>query len=224
MHGRSTNLPCVAVVAVVLGTATPAWAQPPQDAPSAGVAAPSWEGSLSANTYFLPDDDNYVQPTVTADRGALHLESRYNYEDRNSLSGFVGWNFSAGKKVVLTVTPMFGVVGGDIDGVIPAFELSLEFGRLEIYSENEYVIAVTERTSNYLYNWSEVSIRAADWLRAGIVTQRTRTLRLPSALEREVERGFLAGVSFGRVNGDFYFFNPGSDDDAYFIFTIGVSF
>jgi hypothetical protein len=213
----------VAVVAVVLGTAAPAWAQPPQDAPSAAADAPSWSASLSAATYFLPDDDNYVQPTVAADRGALHLESRYNYEDRNSLSGFVGWNLSAGKKVVLTVTPMFGVVGGDTSGVIPAFELSLEFGRLEIYSENEYVIATTERSSNYLYNWSEVSLRAADWLRAGIVTQRTRTLRLPPELEREVERGFLAGVTIWKIDGDFYFFNPGSDD-AYLVFSIGVSF
>jgi len=28
-------------------------------------------------------------PTMTAERRALHLEVRYNYEDRNSVAGFV---------------------------------------------------------------------------------------------------------------------------------------
>jgi hypothetical protein len=44
----------------------------------------------SAATYVLPDDDDYVQPTVAVDRGKLHLEGRYNYEARRWGSGFIG--------------------------------------------------------------------------------------------------------------------------------------
>ena len=40
-----------------------------------------WSFSGSAYTYFVPDSHEYVQPTFTADRGWLHLETRYNYED-----------------------------------------------------------------------------------------------------------------------------------------------
>src|SRR6478752_2907661 len=52
---------------------------------------PAWSAHVSVATYVLPDDGNYVQPTLAADRDALHLEARYNYEDRRSVSGFVGW-------------------------------------------------------------------------------------------------------------------------------------
>src|SRR5262245_23060563 len=73
----------------------------------------AWSLRASAATYVLPDDDDYVQPTFTADRGALHVEARYNYEDRHSVSGFVGWNLHFGETVTFELTPMFGAVAGD---------------------------------------------------------------------------------------------------------------
>ena len=56
---------------------------------------------------------------------------------------------------------------------------------------------VDQSRNRFLYNWSEVSVWATDWLRAGLVTQRTRTLRLPRAFQRDIQRGVLAGVSSG---------------------------
>jgi hypothetical protein len=201
----------VYVMAIVLAATAPtAWAQ-------------TWSVRAAAATYFLPDDDNYVQPTVAVDRDALHLEGRYNYEDRNSVSGFIGWNFEVGNKVKLELTPMFGGVAGDTNGVMPAVELTLSFSRFEVYSEGEYVIDVPHARNKFLYNWSEVSVWATDWLRAGLVTQRTRTLRLPKAFERDIQRGLLAGVSIGKIEGAFYLFNPGSDD-SYIVASVGVSF
>lgn len=190
---------------------------PPRD--PAGQGQPrAWSVGISAATYVLPDEEDYVQPTVTADRNALHIEARYNYEDRHSLSGFVGWTFEKGTKLQLELTPMIGGVVGDTDGIVPALELTLSFRRLEFYSEGEYVIGVNG-TSAYLYNWSEVSVRAADWMRAGMVTQRTRAFGTP----RDIQRGVLAGVNVGNIAGTFYLFNPGSDD-YYVVATVGVSF
>jgi hypothetical protein len=171
----------------------------------------------------LPDEENYVQPTVAVDRKALHLEGRYNYEDRNSFSAFIGWNFSAANKVKLELTPMFGGVAGDTNGVIPAVELTLGVWRFELYSEGEYVIDLDEARNKFLYNWSEASVRATEWLRAGVVTQRTRTLRLPKAFERDIQRGVLVGVSVRRIEGGFFLFNPGSDD-SYIVASVGVTF
>ena len=192
-------------------------------ASTAPASAQTWSARASAATYVLPDEDNYVQPTVAVDRKALHLEGRYNYEDRNSFSAFVGWNFEAGSTVKIEVTPMFGGVAGDTNGVIPAVEFTLSFKRLEVYSEGEYVIDVDHARNKFLYNWSEVSVWATDWLRAGLVTQRTRTLRLPKAFERDIQRGLLAGVSISKLEGTFYLFNPGSDD-SYIVASLGVSF
>jgi hypothetical protein len=199
------------VVAVLLAAAAPL------------ASAQEWSVRGAAATYVLPDEDNYVQPTVAVDRNALHLEARYNYEDRNSFSGFIGWNFSAGSTVKLEVTPMFGGVAGDTNGVIPAVEFALSFRRFELYSEGEYVIDVDDSRNKFLYNWSEASWWATEWLRAGIVAQRTRTLRLPTAFERDIQRGVLVGVSIRKIEGAFYLFNPGSDD-SYSVVSVGVSF
>jgi len=195
---------------------------PPAAVADAPAASP-WSVSASAATYFLPDDDNYVQPIVTVDRNALHLEGRYNYEDRNAFSAFIGWNLEAGSKVKLEVTPMFGAVIGDTNGVIPAIEATLSFRRFEAYTEGEYVIDVDDRADRFLYNWFEASVWASEWLRAGLVTQRTRTFQLPGRSQRDVQRGVLAGVSFRQLEGAVYFFNPGSDD-LYVVASIGVSF
>ena len=140
-----TILKRVVLVIGILTTAAPVTFAQTQDPTSdAGGIRPAWEVRASAATYFLPDDDNYVQPVVTVDHNRLHLEGRYNYEDRSSVSAFVGWNLAFGTAVTLELTPMIGGVVGDTDGVIPALELTVGFRRLELYSEGEYVIDLDE--------------------------------------------------------------------------------
>jgi hypothetical protein len=67
--------------------------------------------------------------------------------------------------------------------------------------------------------WSELSLWATDWLRAGIVTQRTRVYQT----ERDIQRGLLVGFSYKKLDGTVYFFNPGSDDHFTAV-SLGVSF
>lgn len=210
----------VAVVLLFAGSA-PAWAQTTASGggQNADAAQPRWSVHASAAAYFIPDDDDYVQPTVTADRGALHLESRYQYEDRRSLSAFAGWNLEFGDTVKFEVTPMLGGVFGRTDGVIPALELGVTWQRLEFSTEGEYVIDLGDTSNRFLYNWSELSVWAAEWLRAGIVTQRTRVYDTP----RDIQRGLLVGVAASRVDGAFYVFNPGADDQ-FVVVSVGVSF
>ena len=40
-----------------------------------------------------------MQPTVAADRDWLHVEARFNYEDRDTGSVWLGYNFSVGEEV-----------------------------------------------------------------------------------------------------------------------------
>jgi hypothetical protein len=67
--------------------------------------------------------------------------------------------------------------------------------------------------------WSELSLRPTHWLRAGLVTQRTRVYQT----ERDIQRGLLVGASLGRLEAAVYFFNPGSDDH-FTVVSLGVSF
>src|ERR1044072_1263305 len=70
----------------------------------------AWSFSASASTYVVPDFQEYVQPTFTADRGWLHLEARYNYENLETGSVWLGYNFSGGEKLAWEFTPMLGGV------------------------------------------------------------------------------------------------------------------
>ena len=189
-----------------------------QDA-AAAVVVPSWSFDITASAYLFPSDDNYIQPTATADRGALHLETRYNYEDPKSLSAFIGWKFDFGETVTLELTPMFGGLVGETNGIIPALEFNFAWRWLELYSEGEYMIDPGDRSNTYLYNWSQLGVRPVAWLQAGLATQRTRAYQTP----RDIQRGPFVALTVSKFTGTVYFMNPGLTDH-FVIAAVGVAF
>jgi hypothetical protein len=216
-------------MAVVFASAN-ALAQTPPSAPS--PAAPvqpaaqsessddnAWSFSAAAYTYIVGDDDNYVQPTFTADRGWLHLEARYNYEAFDTGSAWFGYNFSGGETLAWEITPMIGGVFGDTDGVAPGYKGSLSWWKLELYSEGEHVFDAAESSDNFFYNWSELTLAPVEWFRFGLVTQRTRAY----ASDRDIQRGLLLGVSYKTLDLGAYFFNP-DDEEPTYVISVGLSF
>ena len=179
----------------------------------------AWSFSASAYTYVVPDDRNYVQPTVTADRGWLHLEARYNYEALDTGSAWVGYNFSGGETLAWEVTPMLGGVFGDTTGIAPGYKGSLGWSKLELYSEGEYVFDTGSTSDSFFYNWSELTLAPVEWFRFGLVTQRTRVYKT----DRDIQRGVLAGFSFKNVSLTGYVFNP-DDDKPTFVLAVGLTF
>jgi hypothetical protein len=190
-------------------TALPQSSQAQQSPPSPpDTQERKWAFSASAYTYFLLDDDDYLQPTVTADRGWLHLEARYNYEALETGSAWLGFNFGGGKTVEWTFTPMIGGVFGDTDGVAPGYKGSLTWRKLELYSEGEYVFDAADSADNFFYNWSELTYAPTDWFRFGIVGQRTRVYES----DRDIQRGLLVAFTYKRLDVAGYVFNP--DDSS----------
>ena len=70
-----------------------------------------------------------MQPTVTADRGRLHLEARYNYEDLDTGSVWAGYNLKGGGDLAWELTPMVGGIFGATRGVAPGYRGSLGWKR-----------------------------------------------------------------------------------------------
>jgi len=141
----------------------------------AGEPKEQWTFSASVYTYFPPDGGNYVQPTLTPDCEWLHLEARYNYEALDTGSAWFGYNFSGGDKVAWEFSPMLGGIFGRLNGVSPGYRGSLQWRRLELDSEGEYVIDTANSSASYFYNWSELRLSVLDRLWVGIVAQHTRT-------------------------------------------------
>ncbi len=219
-------MPWTALVACAsLALAARATAQEPprpgaqQPASGTPVAAPSWSFDASAALYVLPGEGDFLQPVLRAHRGRLHLETRYNYEDHESVSLFAGASFAFGSKVEVSLVPILGGVVGRTDGIVPGLEADITVGPFEAYGEAEYVVDLGESSSSYFYMWSELSWWGTDWLRAGLATQRTRVYRT----ERDIQRGPLVGVKWKSLSGSAYWFNPGADDWAV-VASVGVSF
>jgi hypothetical protein len=169
------------------------------------VEAPAWEYSASIYGYFPPEDLHYAQPTVIANHGALHLEARYNYEGLKSGSAWVGWNVGTGEKLRLDATLMVGGVVGDTRGVAPGFELTLSYGRFELYSEGEYVFDTDDSADNFFYNWAQLGYSPLEWMSVGLVSQRTRTYQTGL----DVQRGFFVGFKYKSLSLNINVFNPG---------------
>jgi hypothetical protein len=191
-------------------------AQEMTDAPD---QAPAWTASASMMAYWLPDDDQFTSPTFLVDRGKLHLEARYNYENLNTASGWVGYNTHFGNTLSVEFTPMLGLVSGDTNGIAPGYHLTVDWRSFELYSEGEYVFDRDDSSDSYFYSWSEMSWYPADWLRLGLAGQRTRVYKT----ERDIQRGFLVGVSLRGISLGAYVFNP-DDDDPTYIASVAVDF
>jgi hypothetical protein len=180
--------------------------------------AKAWNFEATTMMYIVPEDV-YLLPIIKADRNKLHLEARYNYEDFKTFSMFGGYNFSGGKKLQYTITPMLGFAVGNTDGIAPGLEMDFTLGKFELYSEMEYLFELNDKTYSYYYNWSEITFAPTDWMWFGISGQRIR----PYETELEVERGATLGFSFKNVSLSGYYFNPFTEND-YGIISLAVSF
>jgi hypothetical protein len=209
------------VIAIGLLAAIGAWAD---DEGRSGRRAsraskPSWEFEITAYPTQVRGGDHYTSAIAAADRGPLHLEARYSYEQLNATSAFVGWTFSGGDTVSWEITPLLGGVWGSRLGYVPGFEASVAWKRIDVYIEAEYVSDRRDRNESFTYAWSELGFKALDWLRVGLAGQRTRVYRS----EREIVRGPFAQASFGRATLGAYWFNPGASDQV-FVGSIALSF
>ena len=70
-----------------------------QQADTTAQKAP-WKVHAELNGFIYPNRaDSYIDPIVWAKKGHLHLETRYNYEDLQTVSLYGGYNLAFGKKI-----------------------------------------------------------------------------------------------------------------------------
>ena len=184
----------------------------------APATKPSWEFGLTAYPTIVRNGNDYTSGIGVADRGPLHLEARINYESVGARSVFVGWTFAGGEELTWELTPLVGGAWGTTEAFVPALQASLGWGRLDFYIEAEYV-RPSDKESKYVYAWSELGFRPVEWLRAGLVAQRTRSY----GGERDIQRGPFAQVTWRRLTLGGFWFNPGSSDQVVVV-AIGAAF
>lgn len=181
-------------------------------------SSPGWEFNTDASFYFIPDDF-FVLPVFRADKNKLHLEARYNYEDRETFSAWIGYNFAGGKKLEYTITPMAGGVVGLSNGMAPGLEITLNIGRFELYTESEYFFDFDEKENYFFYNWTDFTYSPRDWLWVGLSGQRTRLYQN----DLDIQRGLLIGGGLKQWEVTTYLYNLGFDD-PFLLVTLSFNF
>ena len=167
-----------------------------------------WNFSAWMEMIIIPGDESFINPTFYARHETLHLEGRYNYEDRNTASLWAGRRFKFGKPVEFVMVPMVAIVFGNTNGLAPGVETEITYNKFDFYSEIEYLFDFKTKENNFFYMYSELAIRPIRPIRTGIITQRTKLFES----ERELQRGIFAEYYFGRCRAGFFYFSPfGSD-------------
>jgi hypothetical protein len=188
-------------------------------AETATPAGPETALAATAYYYAMRDQPDFGVGVATLDRGALHLEGRYNYEARDSGSVFVGWKFEGGSDVTFAATPIVGGLFGAARGFVPGLEVSLAWRSFDAYIEAEYVYDLDERSASYYYAWSELGWTPVSWLRVGLAGQRTRVVDTG----RDLQRGIFAQFIMEKMTIGVYGFNPDSGS-RYLIVALGAKF
>ena len=176
-----------------------------------------WNFSVETDLYFT--DPFTFLPIFIADKGNLHLEARYNYEDLKTFSGWVGYNFFGGDEFEYFITPMLGAAIGRTDGIAPGLEFTLGYAGFELYSESEYLFDFASSEYNFFYSWTDLTYSPLDWLWFGISGQMTKEFET----ELEIDRGLILGAEYRNFEITGYFYNAFTDD-AFFMLALATEF
>ncbi len=155
--------------------------------------------------YHFQGGDNIFLPVFRAEHKRLHLEARYNYEDLETFSGWVGYNLEGGEKITYAFTPMAGIARGLTNGFALGLEFSVTVGKFELYSESEYLWDQASTEYNYFYSWTDLTFSPRDWWWVGISGQRTRLYQT----DLEYQRGVMLGAVAGNWEISGYYYNAG---------------
>ncbi|HET9024719.1 MAG TPA: hypothetical protein VFN64_09110 [Burkholderiaceae bacterium] len=207
---RSGSRVTVALLALAAGGA---------HAADEAAAERALSGALTGFYSALPDQPNLGMAVGSVNVGSVRLEGRYNYEARASASAFVGWKFAGGEEIAWEVTPIIGTLFGRARGVVPGLEAAVAYKSFDFYIEAEYVFDRQDANGNYFYAWSELGWRPVEWLRVGLVGQRTRVVDT----DRDIQRGVLLQVFVGKATLGAYAFNP-DQADRYATLALGFAF
>jgi len=170
------------------------------------LTSSEWNFSVETDLYFT--DPFVFLPIFTADKGNLHLEARYNYEDLKTASAWVGYNVFGGNEFEYFITPMVGGAFGRTNGIAPGLEFTLSYAGFELYSESEYLFDFASSEYNFFYSWTDFTYSPLDWLWFGISGQRTKLYES----EVEIDRGLILGAAYHNFEFTGYFYNISTDD------------
>jgi len=133
-----------------------------------------------------------------------YAEARYNYEEVETFSLYLGRAFTGGNELNYSVVPMLGGSMGKFKGVSTGLNIDMEYNKFFFSSQSQYSMPVSQYGQNYWYSWSEVGYQSMKWLYAGLSVQHTHDRLIGD----EVQPGMMIGFMFNKFTIPVYTFDP----------------
>jgi hypothetical protein len=141
-----------------------------------------------------------------------YAEARYNYEDLQTFSLFLGKSFSGDKELSYSFTPLLGGSVGRFNGISTGMNLDVGYNKFFFSTQSQYSFSTDHLSNDFLYNWSEIGFQGLKWLYAGLSVQQSYDKFSGNVLEQ----GVLVGFTFNKFTVPVYTFAP-FNKDRYFI-------
>jgi len=153
-------------------------------------------------------------------RNHWYVEARYNYEDLNTVSIYLGRTFSnAGKdKLTYSIIPVLGGVMGRFKGGSAGVNAVIEYEKLFFSTQSQYTFSCNEKSADFFFAWSELAYQPLKWFYFGLSAQQTY---LPEAKSSVCEPGAVLGFTVRKWTFPLYCFSP-TRNSKYFV--LGINF
>lgn len=156
--------------------------------------------------HVVGNNHNYMPMSIAQFQSdkKWYAEGRYNYEELETFSMYVGKTFSKQRDLSYSLTPLLGAALGKFNGVSAGINMDFDYGNFFFSGQSQYSFSTDQRTDNFFYNWSELGYQPLEWLYGGVSVQNTRLYKT----ETIFEPGILVGFSFRNLTIPLYTFAP----------------
>jgi hypothetical protein len=146
-----------------------------------------------------------------------YAEARYNYEDQQTFSLFLGKAFTGDQALSWSLVPLIGGSVGRFNGVSTGLNIDLEYNNFYFSAQSQYSVSTSMYKNQFLYSWSEVGYQSLRWLYAGVSLQHTHD-RIEGNM---LDPGVLVGFTFNKFTIPVYSFVP-YNKERYFIVGLNI--
>lgn len=146
-----------------------------------------------------------------------YAEARYNYEDLQTFSLFLGKAFKGDQALTWSLVPLVGGSVGRFNGLSTGLNIDLEYDKFYFSAQSQYSVSTSVYKNQFLYSWSEVGYQSLRWLYAGVSLQHTAD-RIEGNI---LDPGVLIGFTFNKVTIPVYSFVP-FNKERYFIVGLNI--
>ncbi len=146
------------------------------------------QGNLPTSQTVIP------WATYTHESSGLFVDVRQNFDAVDAASVFIGRVYNLTESGTVQITPELGVIGGEkFIGLSPEFYIWGKKGSVAFITLNQ--LAVSDRSNDFLYHWSEVRYVCSPRLEVGLTWQ--AYLEPTSGTGASIDGGPLVRVNAG---------------------------